>query len=537
MADIGVDANIDRIRMRQQGADPASPAAGYWFYYVKSDGVYAKDSAGNVYGPFPELTAATPADVASAGAVGAGTTAAKSDHAHKGVASLAKNGSVALYGAVTLSEGANVTLTQVGQDIAIASSGGGVTDGDKGDITVSGSGATWTIDPAAVTYAKLQDVSAESKLLGRGAGSGAGDAQEITLGTNLTMSGTTLNAGGAATDSDAIHDNVDGEINAITEKVTPVAADLILIEDSAASNAKKKVQIGNLPGGGASAFLDLTDVPASYSGQAGKLVAVNSTPDALEFVSPDSPGAWTPVTPGNCQFALEAWNESYADNDPVDTGHDQSGNGNDVTNTLTARPTFKTNIFEGVSAFLFDGSNDSLDLASFSLISDPITIAFVAKLTTVSNNNYFSVVSRGGVFQNDTNFAVGIRGGTGYPCFHYRRVSATLRGIGQVVFSFDGAQQAPVFGCLFEVDSGHLGAGYVNGVPSFFRTDFVANGTDGSRPLRIGAPVSATGGDVFFAGYIFCVYLWSGILSASDKSSFSRYIGANVSPLAAPVRH
>lgn len=52
------------------------------------------------------------------------------------------------------------------------------------------------------------------------------------------------------TDADAIHDNVAGEIAAVTEKVTPVGADLILIEDSADSNNKKRVQITNLPGGG-----------------------------------------------------------------------------------------------------------------------------------------------------------------------------------------------------------------------------------------------------------------------------------------------
>ena len=42
----------------------------------------------------------------------------------------------------------------------------------------------------------------------------------------------------------------DADIAALSEKASPVSADLLIIEDSAASNAKKKVQIGNLPGSG-----------------------------------------------------------------------------------------------------------------------------------------------------------------------------------------------------------------------------------------------------------------------------------------------
>lgn len=70
--------------------------------------------------------------------------------------------------------------------------GGGVTDGDKGDITVSASGATWTIDNDAVTFAKIQNITT-ARLLGR-ATAGSGDMEEITLGTGLSFAGTTLNS-------------------------------------------------------------------------------------------------------------------------------------------------------------------------------------------------------------------------------------------------------------------------------------------------------------------------------------------------------
>jgi hypothetical protein len=64
--------------------------------------------------------------------------------------------------------------------VAGLSGGGGVSDGDKGDITVSGTGTIFTIDNDVVTYAKMQNVSATDILLGRST-IGAGDVEEIPL--------------------------------------------------------------------------------------------------------------------------------------------------------------------------------------------------------------------------------------------------------------------------------------------------------------------------------------------------------------------
>lgn len=62
-----------------------------------------------------------------------------------------------------------------------------------GDVLAGpGSGAqAATIAADAVTYSKLQNISAASRVLGRG-DAGAGDPEELTLGGGLTMSGTTL---------------------------------------------------------------------------------------------------------------------------------------------------------------------------------------------------------------------------------------------------------------------------------------------------------------------------------------------------------
>lgn len=100
---------------------------------------------------------------------------------------------------------ANRTLTIGGDTTLNGGTHSGTNTGDQtitltGDVTGSGTGSfAATIANDAVTYAKIQNVT-DARLLGRSAGS-AGDVQEITVGSGLSLSGGSLTASGGVTGS------------------------------------------------------------------------------------------------------------------------------------------------------------------------------------------------------------------------------------------------------------------------------------------------------------------------------------------------
>jgi hypothetical protein len=205
------------------GTVPEAPNDGT--QYGRQSNTWTPVSTGSTIPP-----ATVPPLMDGAAAVGTTTKYAREDHVHPSDTSRAPTVHSHIAANVTdfseavddrvaglLVAGSNISLTydDPGNALTIASTAAGVTDGDKGDITVSGSGTTWTIDSNTVSNAKLAQMPL------------------FTIKAN--------NTGFSAVPTDI-------NIAALTTK-TPAGADYLLLSDTTASGALKKTLISALPGG------------------------------------------------------------------------------------------------------------------------------------------------------------------------------------------------------------------------------------------------------------------------------------------------
>lgn len=160
---------------------------------------------------------------------------------------------ISSFGTVSNGDVCRISISPIGD------AGSSVTDGDKGDVIVSGSGAVWTVDDNSITYAKMQNVSATNTVLGRST-AGSGDVEEISC----TSSGRAMIAAASAAAQTALLSNLVGDSGAGgTKGLAPAPSS----GDAAAGKYLKADGTWAVPpGSGGVADGDKGDITVSSSG-------------------------------------------------------------------------------------------------------------------------------------------------------------------------------------------------------------------------------------------------------------------------------
>jgi len=86
-------------------------------------------------------------------------------------------------GVQSIVAGTNITVNNADpQNPIVSATGGSISDGNKGDITVSSSGAVWTVNNDAVTNAKLANMAGHTVKARTGGSSG--DPEDLAIGSH-----------------------------------------------------------------------------------------------------------------------------------------------------------------------------------------------------------------------------------------------------------------------------------------------------------------------------------------------------------------
>jgi hypothetical protein len=205
-------------------------------------------------------------------------------HSHAGgggVDSIAKEGAAALTGDVTLSEGANVTLTQVGQDIEIAATGAagapstvdylvGTADGGLSNEIVVGTtpggelGGTWASPTVDATHSGSTHTAATDTHIADTAD--AHDASAISVDSTTLV--------GVGTDVQAVFEELDNSIVDHAAAADPHTGylkesdfdDVDFLVGTATGHTAAEIVVGTSPGGELGGTWASPTVDATHSG-------------------------------------------------------------------------------------------------------------------------------------------------------------------------------------------------------------------------------------------------------------------------------
>lgn len=203
----------------------------------------------------------------------------------------------------------------------------------------------------SILYSLIQTISAASKLLGRGSASGAGNTQEITLGTGLTMSGTTLSASGSSTQG---RHTIYVDAAAMTP-ATSLGAAAVQLEMATNKNAMRVM-----------AFADVgTKLYAHF-----KL----ALPKAWNLGTLTYRVHWTlnSTSTNSALFGLQA--VATSDGDALDVAY---GTAIEVTDNGLGSAAYKKHLSAESSAMTIAGTPANADMLDFRFYRDPTADSFV----------------------------------------------------------------------------------------------------------------------------------------------------------------
>ena len=210
-----------------------------------------------------------------------------------------------LVGRDTAGAGAAEEIT-VGGGIEFTGSGGIQTSAFTGDVTKAAGGTAQTIPNDTVTYAKMQNVSATDKVLGRST-AGAGDVEEIAC----TAAGRAL-----IDDADAAAQRTTLGLGTAAVKNTGVSGDAVPVLNGAAATWGAGASFGGIVN--TTGLKDAGGYVARFEGTGGSGAPTGSTGVGFELFTSSGTGylqVYNRTTPGHAPLNINTSSTNFQIND------------------------------------------------------------------------------------------------------------------------------------------------------------------------------------------------------------------------------